>query len=185
MVLQYFYSSEYSLMLFGETWKCKVWIHSSGKFANSSEFNVTSTDGMIRLRFNLMSFKIDGIIFSKNVFISSRVLSRALSPSDLLKRPCKSSRPSNFSSHTESMQSSRTLSLILPSSLMREVKLICIAFRILRLKKALYFLFKLPSASKFANILVALLPPLCGNSDCRTGRELSTIALAQSLLSVC
>ena len=45
MVLQYFYSSEYSLMLFGETWKCKVWMHYSGKFANSSEFNVTSTDG--------------------------------------------------------------------------------------------------------------------------------------------
>lgn len=66
MVLQYFYSSEYSLMLFGETWKCKVWMHSSGKFANSSEFNVTSTDGMIRLRFKLMSFNNDGIIFSRS-----------------------------------------------------------------------------------------------------------------------
>lgn len=139
MVLQYFYSSEYSLMLFGETWKCKVWMHSSGKFANSSEFNVTSTDGMIRLRFKLMSFNNDGIIFFKNVSISLCALLRASSPSGLLKRTCRSSSPSNFSSHTERIQSSRTLSLILPSSLMREVKLICIAFRILRLKKALYF----------------------------------------------
>ena len=172
MVLQYFYSSEYSLMLFGETWKCKVWIHSSGKFANSSEFKVTSTDGMIRLRFKLMSFKIVGIIFFKNVFISSRVLSRALSPSDLLKRPCKSSSPSNFSSHTERMQSSKTLSLILPSSLMREVKLICIAFRILRLKKVLYFLFKLSSTAKFDNTIVPLSVPSSGKRDCKTGRVL-------------
>ena len=79
MVLQYFYSSEYSLMLFGETWKCKVWIHSSGKFANSSEFNVTSTDGMIRLRFKLMSFKIDGIIFFKKFSKLSRISLRVFS----------------------------------------------------------------------------------------------------------
>ena len=154
MVLQYFYSSEYSLMLFGETWKCKVWIHSSGKFANSSEFNVTSTDGMIRLRFKLMSFKIDGIIFFKKFSKLSRISLRVFSPSGLLKSTCKSSSPSNFSSHTERIQSSRTLSLILPSSLMREVKLSCIAFRILRLKKTLYFLFKLSSTAKFANTFV-------------------------------
>lgn len=107
MVLQYFYSSEYSLMFFGETWKCKVWMHSSGKFANSSEFNVTSTDGMIRLRFKLMSFKIDGIIFFKKFSKLSRISLRVFSPSGLLKSTCNSSNPSNFSSHTERRQSSK------------------------------------------------------------------------------
>ena len=154
MILHYFYSSEYSLMLFGETWKCKVWMHSSGKLANSSEFNVTSTYGMIRLRFKLMSFIIVGIVFFRKFFKFSRISLRVCSPSGLLKSTCKSSSPSNFSSHTEIRQSSKTLSFILPSSLMREVKLSCIAFRILRLKKTLYFLFKLSSTAKFANTLI-------------------------------
>ena len=169
MVLQYFYSSEYSLMLFGETWKCKVWMHSSGKFANSSEFNVTSTDGMIRLRFKLMSFKIEGIIFFKKFSNLSRISLLVFSPSGLLKRTCRSSSPSNLSSHTERLQSSSTLSLTLPSSLMREVKLICIAFRILRLKKVLYFLFKLSSTAKFDNTIVPLSGPSSGKRDCYTG----------------
>lgn len=171
-------------MLFGETWKCKVWMHSSGKFANSSEFNVTSTDGMIRLRFKLMSFNNDGIIFFKKFSKLSRISLRVFSPSGLLNSTCRSSCPSKFSSHTERIQSSRTLSLTLPSSLMREVKFSCIAFRILRLKKALYFLFKLSSMAKFANTLVPLSVPSSGKRDCNTGRVLLMIALENQHLFV-